>query len=658
MLASLQGYAAAIGAVALAFAVRALLDPILADNVPFVTFFAAAAIAAWYGGVGPGILAVTLGFLAAHHAFVSPGSDLATRRVADLVAGVAYFATSGTIVALCATLRRSIQRSRDAMRDARASERERDRTAEALLRTEARLAAIVESSDDAIVGKTLEGIVTSWNGGAQRIFGYTAQEMIGQPIFRLAPPDRPDEIRAVLEQIRRGKRVEHFETERIRKDGERIHVSLTVSPITDSTGRIVGASKVARDVSDRKRIEQERELLLENAQRARAEAEAASRAKDAFLATVSHELRTPLSPILAWSTMLRQGALDASKTERALETIERCARNQAQLVEDLLDVSRIVAGKLHLAVRPVDLGPVVRAALDVVRPAAEAKEILLQVVLDPDGGQVSGDPERLQQVVWNLLSNAVKFTPRGGRVRVVLERVGSHLEIAVSDSGQGIAPDFLPYVFERFRQADGTTTRAHAGLGLGLAIVRHIVELHGGSVHAESPGDDGGAAFTVKLPLLPPARSAGEGERLHPIALRETDDLRRPSLEGLRILVVDDDPDSNEVVRMLLSSCQAEIEVAGSVAQAIDALRRFDAHLLVSDIGMPVQDGYALIRKVRESDAQRSRPLPAIALTAYGSIDDRVRLFSAGFQAHLTKPVDPAELLALVASLARSPGPD
>jgi PAS domain S-box-containing protein len=658
MLASLQGYAAAIGAVALAFAVRALLDPILADNVPFVTFFAAAAIAAWYGGVGPGILAVTLGFLAAHHAFVSPGSDLATRRVADLVAGVAYFATSGTIVALCATLRRSIQRSRDAMRDARASERERDRTAEALLRTEARLAAIVESSDDAIVGKTLEGIVTSWNGGAQRIFGYTAQEMIGQPIFRLAPPDRPDEIRAVLEQIRRGKRVEHFETERIRKDGERIHVSLTVSPITDSTGRIVGASKVARDVSDRKRIEQERELLLENAQRARAEAEAASRAKDAFLATVSHELRTPLSPILAWSTMLRQGALDASKTERALETIERCARNQAQLVEDLLDVSRIVAGKLHLAVRPVDLGPVVRAALDVVRPAAEAKEILLQVVLDPDGGQVSGDPERLQQVVWNLLSNAVKFTPRGGRVRVVLERVGSHLEIAVSDSGQGIAPDFLPFVFERFRQADGTTTRAHAGLGLGLAIVRHIVELHGGSVHAESPGDDGGAAFTVKLPLLPPARSAGEGERLHPIALRETDDLRRPSLEGLRILVVDDDPDSNEVVRMLLSSCQAEIEVAGSVAQAIDALRRFDAHLLVSDIGMPVQDGYALIRKVRESDAQRSRPLPAIALTAYGSIDDRVRLFSAGFQAHLTKPVDPAELLALVASLARSPGPD
>jgi PAS domain S-box-containing protein len=658
MRASLQGHAAAIGAVALAFGVRALLDPILADNVPFVTFFAAAAVAAWYGGVGPGILAATLGFLAAHHAFMSPGSDLATRRVAELVAGVAYFATSGTIVALCAALRRSIQRSQGSALQALASERERDRTAEALSQAEARLAAIVESSDDAIIGKTLEGIVTSWNGGAQRIFGYTMQEMIGQPIFRLAPPDRPDEMRAVLEQIRRGKRVEHFETERIRKDGERIHVSLTVSPIMDSTGRIVGASKVARDVSDRKRSEQERELLLENAERARAEAEAASRAKDAFLATVSHELRTPLSPILAWSTMLRQGALDASKTERALETIERCARNQAQLVEDLLDVSRIVAGKLRLGVRPVDVEPVVRAAIDVVRPAAEAKEIRLEVVLDPDSGRVSGDPERLQQVVWNLLSNAVKFTPRGGRVRAVLERVGSHLEIAVSDSGQGIARDFLPYVFERFRQADGTTTRAHGGLGLGLAIVRHIVELHGGSVHAESPGEGGGAVFTVRLPLLPRARAAGEGERLHPVAVEAACDLQRPSLEGLRILVVDDDPDSNEVLRMLLSSCRAEIEVAGSVAQAIDALRRFDAHLLVSDIGMPVQDGYALIRKVREGDTQRSMPLPAIALTAYGSVEDRVRLLSAGFQAHLTKPVDAAELLALVASLARSPGPD
>jgi len=275
-------------------------------------------------------------------------------------------------------------------------------------------------------------------------------------------------------------------------------------------------------------------------------------------------------------------------------------------------------------------------------------------VLDPDG-RVCGDPERLQQVVWNLLSNAVKFTPKGGRVQVVLERVDSHLEIAVIDSGQGVAPEFLPHVFERFQQADPTTTRTHAGLGLGLAIVRHITELHGGSVHAESPGEGKGSVFTVKLPQLSVAWSAGESERRHPAATRDLpDDHRRPSLDGLRILVVDDDPDSNEVVRMLLTSCRAEVAVAGSVAQALEVLRRFDAHLLVSDIGMPGEDGYVLIRKLRERDPEQRRPLPAVALTAYSSVEDRIRLFSAGFQAHLTKPVDSDELLALVASLARA----
>jgi PAS domain S-box-containing protein len=648
----LHRYSAALAAVALAVVIRGLLHPILGDNIPFVTLFAATAFAAWYGGLGPAILGATLGFLVAHQVFVSPTSDLADWAV-DLVTSIAYFATSAIIVALCEWLRRSIQRAGEATRDALVLQRESDESGEALRRSESWLAAIVESSDDAIIGETRDGIVTSWNAGARRLFGYTAEEMVGQPISRLVPSDRPDDLRMLLEEIQRGKRVEHLETERVRKDGQRIHVSLTLSPIVDSQGRIIGASKIARDVSDRKRIEQERERLLEITERARAVAEAASRAKDAFLATVSHELRTPLSPILAWSTMLRQGALDAQKTERALETIERCARNQAQLVEDLLDMSRIVAGKLRLAVRPVEVAPLVRAAVDVVRHAAEAKEIQLEAVLDPDG-RVSGDPERLQQVVWNLVSNAVKFTPKGGRVQVVLEPVDSHLEIAVIDSGQGVAPEFLPHVFERFQQADATTTRTHAGLGLGLAIVRHIAELHGGSVHAESPGEGKGSVFTVKLPLLAIARSAGEGERRHPAATRDLpDDLRRPSLDGLRILVVDDDPDSNEVVRMLLTSCRAEVAVAGSVAQALEVLRRFDAHLLVSDIGMPGEDGYVLIRKLRERDPDRWRPLPAVALTAYSSVEDRIRLFSAGFQAHLTKPVDAAELLALVASLAR-----
>jgi PAS domain S-box-containing protein len=518
---------------------------------------------------------------------------------------------------------------------------------------QARLGALVESSDDAIASKTLDGVVTSWNAAAERLFGWTASEMIGQPIARLLPPERLDDLKPILAAIRRGERVEHFETERVRKDGQRIQVSLTVSPIRDAEGRIIGASKIARDVTERKRAEREREALLAETERARNDAEAASRAKDAFLATISHELRTPLSPILAWARLLRIGkALDEEKSARAIEAIERCAKTQAQLIEDLLDVSRIVAGRLRLDVRPVDLAPVVQAAVDVVRPAAEAKGVRLHVVVDPNAGRVSGDPQRLQQVVWNLLSNAVKFTPKGGQVQVVLERVNSYVEVAVSDTGQGIAADFLPHVFERFQQADRGPSRTHGGLGLGLAIVRHIAELHGGTVHAESPGPGQGAVFTLKLPLIVLARTAGEHERRHPRAPDEATSDTLASLAGLRVLVVDDDPDSNEVVRLLLAGQGAEVEVAASAAQALDILGRWRPDVLVSDIGMPGEDGYGLIRNVRSRDGDKPQRLPAVALTAYATVDDRVRLLSAGFQAHVTKPLDPAELVAVVASVA------
>lgn len=531
----------------------------------------------------------------------------------------------------------------------------------------ARLAAIVDSSDDAIVGKTLDGVVTSWNRGAVHIFGYTADEMIGQPIARLIPPELQADFAKILESIRRGERIEHFETERMRKDGTRIYVSLSVSPIQDAHGRIFGAAKVARDVTDRIRAEKEREDLLSTAERARAEAEAAavaehgareaaeaaSRAKDAFLATVSHELRTPLSPILTWARMLRQTPPNPEKSARGLEVIERCARTQAQLIEDLLDVSSIVAGKMRLAVRPVSLAPVIERAVEILRLAAEAKSIRLQTVLDTEVGAVSGDAERLQQVVWNLLANAVKFTPKGGRVHVVLERVNSHIEIAVSDTGEGIAPEFLPYVFERFQQADGGTTRIHGGLGLGLAIVRHIVEAHGGTVHVESSGIGQGAVFTVKLPLMM-ARIAGETDRRHPaagIGGGGADEL--PRLHGLRILIVDDEPDSNEAVGNLLISCGAEVRAAISSEHARSILDAWEADLLVSDVGMPGEDGYALIAKLRASDGERAR-IPAVALTAYASREDKVRLLSAGFQAHVPKPLDPDELIAVITSLRRT----
>jgi PAS domain S-box-containing protein len=521
---------------------------------------------------------------------------------------------------------------------------------------QALLAALVESSDDAIIAKDLNGVILAWNAAAERIFGYRAEEVIGLPVTILLPPDRVSEEETVLATLRSGRRIDHSETERVKKDGTRLRISLSVSPIRDPSGRIVGAAKIARDVTSRYLMEQERDALLHREQQARLAAESANRAKDAFLATVSHELRTPLSPIIMWTRMLRDGLLDATKTERALSTIERNASAQAQLVDDLLDVSRIVSGKIRLEVRPTDLAAVIQAAVEVVRPAADAKGIHLSVVLDTETGLVAGDPDRLQQVVWNLLSNAIKFTPKQGRVHVVLERVNSHVEIAVSDTGEGFDPSFRIAMFDRFQQADSSSSRQHGGLGLGLAIVRHIVELHGGTVHAESAGAGQGAAFTVKLPLVIFQRTAGEAVRRHPTlaeAHASDDAGSYARLDGVRILVVDDEPDSNEAVSSLLGVRGAEVRVAGSAAQAMDVLQEWLPQLIVTDIGMPGEDGFALLAKIRAGTGRAAR-VPAIALTAYATRDDRLRVLGAGFQLHLSKPIDPAELVAGVANVVQS----
>jgi len=518
------------------------------------------------------------------------------------------------------------------------------------------LAAIVESSDDAIIGKTLDGVIMAWNASATRIFGWEALEIVGKSILTLLPPERHPEEATILATLRDGGRIEHFETERVHKDGHRLWVSLSVSPIKDASGRIVGAAKIARDITLRRTLEHEREDMLARERAARSEAEAANRSKDAFLATVSHELRTPLSPIIAWARMLGDGVLSPEKSAKAIATIDRSARALAQLIDDLLDVSRIIAGKMRIEVRPTDLGAVIQSALEVIRPAADAKGIRVQPLLDTETGVILGDPDRLQQVVWNLLSNAVKFTPRGGRVQVILERVNSHVEIAVSDTGQGFDPSFHPHLFDRFRQADGSVTRTHGGLGLGLAIVRHIVELHGGTVHAESPGTDRGATFTVKLPRGIFQRSAGEAERRHPTAAAP---LPQPPVDpsrlaGVRVFVVDDEPDSNEVVSTILAAYGAEVRVAAGVAQALDGLRAWVPDLVITDIGMPNRDGYALLAAMRR-DPKLER-VPAIALTAYATRDDRLRILGAGFQLHLTKPIDAEELVASVANVTTTFG--
>jgi len=412
----------------------------------------------------------------------------------------------------------------------------------------------------------------------------------------------------------------------------------------------------AEEIAERRQIElEESSEQLAREQEARAKAEGADRAKDEFLAMVSHELRTPLSPILAWSRMLKLGKLPPDRQQKAIETIERNAVAQAELVEDLLDVSRIVSGKLRLDVRPTSLATVIEAAVDALRLSAEAKQIRLQLVLDSHAGMVLGDPDRLRQVLWNLVSNAIKFTPKGGRVQISLERVNSHLEVSVSDTGAGLDRSVLPHVFDRFWQAESGTPRQRSGLGLGLAIVRYLVEAHGGEVAAQSDGPGCGSVFVVKLPLMVATAHVSDPKRRHPTATDGVPTMPLGDLNGICVLVVDDEPDSNDMVREILGFCGAEVRVAASSRQALDILDRWRPDVIVSDIEMPDEDGYVFITRVRARPAGSGPDIPAIALTAYARVEDRIRILSAGFQMHVTKPVDPTELVAVVAGVARGP---
>jgi PAS domain S-box-containing protein len=384
-------------------------------------------------------------------------------------------------------------------------------------------------------------------------------------------------------------------------------------------------------------------------QKARAEAETANRLKDEFLATVSHELRTPLHAILGWTGVLKGGKLDAGGAWRALETIERSAKAQQQIIEDILDVSRIITGKLRIEKAQVELPTVINAAVDSMRLAAEAKEVRLQTLLDYEANLVFGDANRLQQVVWNLISNAIKFTPRGGQVMVVSGRTDSQVEIKVIDTGRGIKPEFLPYVFDRFRQEDSSSTRAYGGLGLGLAIVRHLVELHGGTVAADSQGEGQGATFTVRLPL-----AGANADKTAAMQSSETTAEGGVSerLAGLKVLVVDDEADTRDLVALMLKQDGAQVRAADSANEGLQALAEWKPDVIISDIGMPLEDGYTLIRKVRALPPEQGGHTPAAALTAYARREDRVKALAAGYQAHLPKPVEPEELVAVVASLA------
>ena len=511
----------------------------------------------------------------------------------------------------------------------------------AFISTELLYTAIVDSSEDAIVSKNLRSIVMSWNKGAERTFGYSAEEMIGRSIIQLLPPERIEEEAHILARLQRGERVEHYETVRRRKDGSLIDVSLTISPIRDATGVIVGASKIARDITEQK-------AALRKLAEAHEELKRADRLKAEFLATLSHELRTPLNSILGWVQILKNGAT-SDDLAQGIPIIERNVRAQAQLIDDLLDMSRIEAGKVSLDIQPLDLAEIVNASIETIRPAAQGKEIRLTTAFSSIDGIVIGDRNRLQQILWNLLINAVKFTPKGGRIHVVIERSNSHIEISVTDSGQGIAPEFLGQVFDRFRQADSSTTRKHGGLGLGLSIVKHLTELHGGNVRAMSGGTGLGATFTISLPL--------QSVRYQPEAL---DAIQRTKavdgaatdaeLKGIRVLVVDDEADSAGIVKRILGRSGAEVRTATSMEEALAEFARFAPQVVLSDIGMPGHDGYELIARLRALPGGRT--VPAVALTALARSEDRTRALRAGFQLHVPKPVDSAELIAVVQNLA------
>ena len=524
---------------------------------------------------------------------------------------------------------------------------ERKRAEERLRHQLAFTSAITGHLGEGVFAVDRDGRLTFANPAAERMLGFPESELRGRPLGELlqrraGSEPTPDDL---LGRVLAAGTTVHLDGDALLKaDGSTLPVAHTCSPIVTGS-EVVGAVLVFHDVTERKQMEERRQQLLVREQGAREEAENANRMKDEFLAMLSHELRTPLSAIAGWAHILREGGLEPGEAARAIEVIDRNARVQGQLISDILDVSRIISGKLRLEKKPVTAAAVVEAALDTVRPSAEAKKVRLEATLDPGAGHVLADPDRLQQVVWNLLSNAIKFTPEQGLVSVRLARQGRQVEIVVRDSGDGISPEFLPYVFERFRQADSSTSRPHGGLGLGLAIVRHLVEAHGGTVVADSAGKGQGSTFTVRL-----SRHSVTGEHAARTAAPAAEAAPVPSLDRLRVLVVDDDPDTRGMMETVLSQRGAHVTAAASAAEALACVEKETPDVLLSDIGMPGMDGYALIRELRERP--QARDIPAAALTAYAHADDRGQAIAAGYQRHVAKPVEPAELVAVVASLA------
>jgi PAS domain S-box-containing protein len=676
---SLKHYSVALISVIVAFILTQLVWWLIQPHL-YPLFLAAVMVSSWYGGLGSGLFATTLAAILCASFFVPTLNPSSVGQ--DGIVGLLQFILVASVIIFLNGVLRSTQRRAEL--NAKEAQRNYDR----LRQSEERYQLLVEGlTNYAIFMLDKNGRITSWNVGAERILGYREAEIIGRSFALIFTPEAieqgiPD--RALTDAATQG--MSKDDRWHIRKDGSQFWANGVVTPLQDEKGNLYGFAKILQDLTDRKQAEEEREQLLIREQAARASAEAANRTKDDFLAVVSHELRTPMTAIVGWAGMLRTGMLDEANATLAMETIERNANSQMQLIEDLLDISRIVRGEISLNFGRIDLKDAIASAIEVVQPTAEAKEIHLESIIVPFAKSekisspsflVKGDGDRLQQVILNLLSNAIKFTPEGGRVEVKLSSVTSHTlreaasastslakdskqkandkrqvtnyaRIQVSDTGIGISAEFLPHVFDRFRQADSTSARSNKGLGLGLAISRHLVELHGGAIEVTSHGVGQGATFTVKLPLLEGAQRIKPTEETVSVEEKST-----TFLTGLRVLVVDDDADARQWISTVLKESGAEVIAVGSVSEALEALERHRPNVLVSDIGMPGEDGYALIRKIRELEQQMNGHIPAVALTAYARVEDYQKAIAEGFQLHVAKPIRAVELIAVVAGLAK-----
>jgi len=519
-------------------------------------------------------------------------------------------------------------------------QRERQMVTRALRQTDDLLSAIVDASPVGIITLNRSGRVMTWNPAAEKIYGWPAPAVIDHPL-PLLPENEQAYFAECFNQVLDNNTVANLECRHLKSNGTPIDISLSLAPLHDSDDRIYGVVMTTVDITPHKQIEIQRQVLLQQERNARTAAETANRVKDEFLAILSHELRTPLNAILGWIKLIQRGGLKPEILQRAFDTIERNAIAQTQLIDDLLDISRIIRGQLNLTLQPVDVAALLQTTVDTLGPAATAKSIEVNLQLAPHVGCILADMNRLQQVFWNLLSNGIKFTPAGGSVKIDGEVVQNQLLIRVQDSGIGIEPDFLPHMFDYFRQADGSTTRSQGGLGLGLAITRRLIELHGGTIQVVSSGLNQGTTFTVMLPIreaeAPCQPSIYDGQNL--------------SLQGVKAIVVDDEIDAQTLLKLILEDSGAQVKSTNNVRQALQMIKTFRPDVIITDIGMPEQDGYSFLRTLRQDTDPTVRNIPAIALTAYARQEDQDRAFSVGFQKHISKPFEPAEVMDAVCTL-------